>query len=201
MKIGVFCLYCGEDDRNGQLLIPDEYEEHDWEKEELVELIQSRIINSATESEEVQTEEEDKELDSIRPVATVSNSALFNREFFSMAHVQHLHGVCNGRQFEEVSPGDMYLIINLQHCPRNLKVRQGERSRVCHLIYVLGEMLPDNQRAECRQQMLDCLDIKYSYYNKKYLNPVGGNPSKNDEEFVERLDNLKEKYRKLEKAA
>lgn len=134
-------------------------------------------------------------------VASVSNSPMFNKEFFSMSHVEHLHKACNGYQFEEISPGDMYLIINLQHSPRNLKVRLREKARVCHLIYFLGEMLPDVHRLNWRKSMLNHLDISYSTYNKKYKEATSELSSKQDDIFIEKLDDLKEIYRELEKAA
>lgn len=179
---------------SGEMIVSDEYEVHDWEMDEVSD-IYARVLKADKASE--------KPSDIIAELqpASVSNSALFNKEFFSMTHIEHLHKACNGRQFEEISPGDMYLILNLQHCPRRMKVRDREKSRVCHLIYFLGEMLPDVHCRNWRKSLLDHLEISYSIYNKKYKEAEKGMPSRQDEIFVEKLEKLKDTYRELEKVA
>lgn len=137
---------------------------------------------------------------SVETVASVDNSPMYDKEFFSLSHVKHLHKTCNGYQFEEISPGDLYLIINLQKSTKSLKVRYREKARVCHLIYVLGEMLPDIYRLNWRRSMLDHLKISYTTYNKKYKEATSELSSKQDDVFVARLENLKDIYRELEAA-
>lgn len=179
---------------NGEMILCEEYELLDWEKDGVSEIYAQKI------KEDAEPTNPDNNSAGLRSAST-SNSALFNKEFFSMTHIEHLHKTCNGRQFEEISPGDMYLIVNLQHCSRRMKVREREKSRVCHLIYFLGEMLPDVHRRNWRKTMLDHLDIPYSMYNKKYKEAEKGMPSRQDEIFVERLENLKDTYRDLEQVA
>lgn len=179
---------------SGEMIMNDEFEVHDWELAEVSD-IYARLLKA----DEAPTKPSDI-IAELQP-ASVTNSALFNKEFFTMTHIEHLHKVCNGRQFEEISPGDMYLILNLQHCPRRMKVREREKSRVCHLIYFLGEMLPDVHRRNWRKSLLDHLEISYSIYNKKYKEAEKGMPSRQDEIFVEKLEKLKDTYRELEKVA
>ena len=177
---------------NGEMIIGDEYKLEDWELDGIADIFADKILLGKNPDIETAEPQESHS-------ASTSNSALFNKEFFSMTHVQHLHKTCNGRQFEEISPGDMYLILNLQHCPRSMKVREREKTRVCHLIYLLGEMLPDTHRLNWRKGLLDHLKIPYSIYNKKYKESEKGLSSRQDENFVERLEQLKDIYRELER--
>lgn len=179
---------------NGEIIVACEYYLYDWECQTESE----RHI-----AEEFRTIEEECAIpEKPAAMASANNSALFNIEYFSMAHVQKIFDTCNGRQFEEMSPGDMYLILNLQNCPRRMQIRNRETKRVCHLIYVLGEMLPDSRRLKWRKSMCDHLKIEYSFYNKKYKD-AGSElvQTRYDKEFSERIDQLKEDFKGMEDAA
>lgn len=179
---------------NGQIIVAYEYSLFDWECQTENE---HNVADEARQIERKYIKHEQQE-----SMASANNSALFNIEYFSMAHVQKIFDTCNGRQFEEMSPGDMYLILNLQNCPRRMQIRNRETKRVCHLIYVLGEMLPDSRRLKWRKSMCDHLKIEYSFYNKKYKD-AGSElvRTRYDKEFSERLDQLKEDFKEMEDAA
>lgn len=179
---------------NGRIIVAYEYSLFDWE---------CQTENEHTVADEArQIEREYIKHEQQESMASANNSALFNIEYFSMAHVQKIFDTCNGRQFEEMSPGDMYLILNLQNCPRRMQIRNRETKRVCHLIYVLGEMLPDSRRLKWRKSMCDHLKIEYSFYNKKYKD-AGSElvQTRYDKEFSERIDQLKEDFKEMEDAA
>lgn len=179
---------------NGEIIVACEYYLFDWE----CETEKERHV-----ADEVRNiKEECAALEQPETMASANNSALFNIEYFSMAHVQKIFDTCNGRQFEEMSPGDMYLILNLQNCPRRMQIRSRETKRVCHLIYVLGEMLPDSRRLKWRKSMCDHLKIEYSFYNKKYKD-AGSElvQTRYDKEFSDRLDQLKEDFKEMADAA
>ena len=179
---------------NGEIILAYEYHLFAWE--------------CKTESERHIAEEVHKiEEECVMPeqqttMASANNSALFNIEYFSMAHVQKIFDTCNGRQFEEMSPGDMYLILNLQNCPRRMQIRNREAKRVCHLIYVLGGMRPVSSQLKWRKSICDHLKIEYSFYNKKYKD-AGSElvQTRYDKEFSDRLDQLKEDFKEMADAA
>ncbi len=54
---------------------------------------------------------------------------------------------CNNEQFEHISLGDMYSIINIQDCPSRLKVRSGKKDRVYFFIFFFREMIDTSHRA------------------------------------------------------
>lgn len=120
--------------------------------------------------------------------------------FFNLLQVDLIHKVCNNEQFEHISPGDMYSIINLQDCPRRLKVRSGEKNRVYFFIFFFGEMIDASHRAMWRKSMCHHLCMSYSTYNSKYTE-LRSRPSKKDEKFLEKLDDLKEQFEDLREAS
>lgn len=67
--------------------------------------------------------------------------------FFNMLQIDMIHKLCNQEQFENISPGDMYSILNLHDCPRRLKIRDGEKNRVYYFIFIFGEMIDSAHRS------------------------------------------------------
>ena len=68
-----------------------------------------------------------------------------------------------------------------------LKVSANEKTRVCYLIYLLGERLSEKQRKEWKKTILQQLDIKTSYYRSKYKDPVSDFPSDSNQEFAKEM--------------
>lgn len=120
--------------------------------------------------------------------------------FFNLLQVDLIHKVCNNEQFEHISPGDIYSIINLQDCSRRLKVRSGEKNRVYFFIFFFGEMIDTSHRAMWRKSMCHHLCMSYSTYNSKYTE-LRSRPSKKDEKFLEKLDDLKDQFEDLREAS
>ena len=52
--------------------------------------------------------------------------------FFNMLQIDMIHKLCNQEQFENISPGDMYSILNLHDCPAVLKY--GMERRTAYII-------------------------------------------------------------------
>lgn len=129
-------------------------------------------------------------------MASVKNSHHFTRTFFSMPHIHLLHEMCNGRQFEEVSPGELYQIFNLLDMPKKLAALKGEKKRICHLLYFLGEMIPKQHRVRWRREMQKVFDITERTFKSKSTSKS----STVDDSFAKAIGELKEKYRELEGA-
>lgn len=120
--------------------------------------------------------------------------------FFNMVQVDLIHKLCNNEQFENISPADMYAIFNLHDCPRRLKVRSGEKNRVYYFIYFFGEMIDTSHRAMWRKGMCHHFCMSYSTYNSKYTE-LRSRPSKKDEKFLEKLDDLRDQFEDLREAS
>lgn len=89
-----------------------------------------------------------------RPIeASKSDSSDTKQTFFSMLQIDMIHKLCNQEQFESISPGEMYSILNLHDCPRRLKIRDGEKNRVYYFIFFFGEMIDSAHRAHWRKSM------------------------------------------------
>lgn len=120
--------------------------------------------------------------------------------FFNMLQIDMIHKLCNQEQFESISPGDMYSILNLHDCPRRLKIRDGEKNRVYYFIFFFGEMIDSAHRSHWRKSMCHHFCMSYKTYNSKYTE-LKTRPSKNDERFLERLKELKEGFDEIREAS
>lgn len=120
--------------------------------------------------------------------------------FFNMLQIDMIHKLCNQEQFENISPGDMYSILNLHDCPRRLKIRDGEKNRVYYFIFFFGEMIDSAHRSHWRKSMCHHFCMSYKTYNSKYTE-LKTHPSKNDERFLERLRELKEDFEEIREAS
>jgi hypothetical protein len=119
-------------------------------------------------------------------------------EFFSLVQVDAIHHAVSGRQIEEISPSDLFSILNLRHSSAAMAIRPGERGRACYLIYILGEMLPHSDKAQWRQAMCDQLGISKRYYLSKYRKAVSDDCTKADIDFVHRMEDVNTKLREYQ---
>lgn len=110
--------------------------------------------------------------------------------YFDMNLVSLLHQECNNIQFENLSETDFYGLLNLQPCNSRLTVKSGEGVRVCYLIYKLYEYLKTDSRAQWRSAILASAGIKEEYYKSKYKEPISEVPSRNNERFARRIDEI-----------
>lgn len=110
--------------------------------------------------------------------------------YFDMGLVSAIHKLCNGAQFEELSELEFYALLNNQPCSVPLKIKSGEKTRVCYLVHRLSERLKGDGKAEWRNEMLRKLEISEGYYASKYKEPESEIPSRKSEEFAHELKSI-----------
>ncbi len=108
--------------------------------------------------------------------------------FLSMSLLASVHELCNGRQFEDVSPIDFFHAFNLHHASKPLKVRDKEKIRVCYLINQLSEKIEKEKRSEWIGVMLLNYGIDQDYYRSKYREPISDLPSKKEQGVCRSLE-------------
>ena len=92
--------------------------------------------------------------------------------YFPMRLLSAIYEKCNDKQFEAVPEADFYAGTNLQPCMNRLKIRPGEKARVCYLIFLMGETLSNQDREKWKDEIMRLLDIDIKYYKSKYKAPV-----------------------------
>ena len=92
--------------------------------------------------------------------------------YFPMRLLSAIYEKCNDKQFEAVPEADFYARMNLQPCRNRLKIRPGEKARVCYLIFLMGETLSNQDREKWKDEIMRLLDIDIKYYKSKYKAPV-----------------------------
>ena len=107
-------------------------------------------------------EEEEKEIPSS---ATTPASP---PAYFPMRLLSAIYEKCNYKQFEAVPEADFFAGMNLQPCRNRLKIRPGEKARVCYLIFLMGETLSNQDREKWKDEIMRLLDIDIKYYKSKY---------------------------------
>lgn len=110
--------------------------------------------------------------------------------YFDMGLVSAIHKLCNGEQFESVSELELYAILNNHPTMATLKIKSGEKTRVCHLIHRLSEQIKGAEKVTWRGDMLRKLEISESYYSSKYREPVSEIPSQKSEQFAKELKSI-----------
>lgn len=111
-------------------------------------------------------EREEKEI-SIPDTAPANQPA-----YFPMKLLSAIHEKCNDEQFEAIPEADFYANMNLQPCKNRMKIRPGEKARVCYLIYLMGETLSNQDKENWKDEIMRLLDIDIRYYKSKYKAPV-----------------------------
>lgn len=110
--------------------------------------------------------------------------------FFDMATSSNIHRICNNTIFENLSETDFYTAINLLATDKILKLKQGEKTRVCFLIYKMYENIKSGNKTEWRTSILQHLEIDESYYKSKYKEPISEVPSRKSEQFAREIKEL-----------
>ncbi len=98
-------------------------------------------------------------------------------EYFSMKLLSIIHEVCIGEQFEDITAPDFYACMNLHPCQCVLKIKPREKIRVCYLISLMKEQLPEQDKDKWKEAILKHLNIDENYYKSKYREPVSDLPS------------------------
>lgn len=110
--------------------------------------------------------------------------------YFDMGLISAIHKECNNDQFEDTSEWDLYAILNNRPTETKLKVKSGEKIRVCYLIYRLYEHLKRADKAQWRSDILKRLDITEGYYAAKYKEPVSELPSQKSKKFAQDMEGI-----------
>mgnify|MGYP006957219149 CR=1 FL=1 len=107
-----------------------------------------------------------------KEIPTYGNVSANQPVYFPMKLLSAIHEKCNGKQFEAVSEAEFYAYMNLQPCKNQLKIRMGEKARVCYLIYLMSETLSSQDKEKWKNEIMQLLDIDIRYYKSKYKAPV-----------------------------
>lgn len=110
--------------------------------------------------------------------------------FFDMKTASEIHKICNNTIFENLSETDFYTAINLLASDKILKLKQGEKTRVCFLVYKMYENIKSGNKTEWRTSILQHLEIDESYYKSKYKEPISEVPSRKSEQFAREIKEL-----------
>ena len=110
--------------------------------------------------------------------------------YLPMSIISSIYDICNGKQFENISSLDFFLIFNLNHAKARLEVCKNEKARVCYLINQPSEKINKDKRNEWVESMLNMVNISQDYYRSKYREPVSDMPSKKNKEFAETLSDI-----------
>lgn len=110
--------------------------------------------------------------------------------YFDMGLVSAIHKLCNDEQFEAISELDLYATLNNQATSSELKIKSGEKTRMCYLIHCLSEKIKGADKAVWRGDMLRKLEISESYYGSKYREPVSDIPSQKSVQFAKELKSI-----------
>ena len=111
-------------------------------------------------------------------------------EHFSMKLLSIIHEVCAGEQFEDITAPDFYACMNLHPCQCVLKIKPREKIRVCYLISLMKEQLPEQDKDKWKEAILKHLNIDEDYYKSKYREPVSDLPSIPNQKFAKEMDGI-----------
>lgn len=107
---------------------------------------------------------------------------------FTMELIANIHRLCNTQQFENTSEIGLYDALNFPASSTSLKIKKGERIRVCYLISKLYDSLNSELRTEWRETILATLHIKESFYQSKYKEAGQDWASNTSREFARDLN-------------
>lgn len=110
--------------------------------------------------------------------------------FFDMAKSSTIHRICNNTIFESLSETDFYSAINLLASDQALKLKQGEKTRACFLVYKMYESIKSDKKTEWRASILQQLEIDENYYKSKYKEPISEVPSRKSEQFATAINQV-----------
>lgn len=119
-----------------------------------------------------------------------TNQSLPEGIYFDMSISSAVHKVCNNKTFENLSETDFYSAINLLAFDKILKLKQGEKTRACFLIYKMYESIKSANKTEWRTFILQQLEIDDSYYKSKYKEPISDVPSRKSAKFASEINEI-----------
>ena len=126
------------------------------------------------------------------PILTPTNETISiqSRIYFDMGLINSIHKECNDEQFEDIAEIELYAHLNLLPATTTLKIKSGEKTRVCYLVHKLHKYLKGNDRTEWLTAILKKLDIDEGYYRSKYKEPVSEIPSRKSEQFAKVINDI-----------
>ncbi|MPM48771.1 hypothetical protein SDC9_95498 [bioreactor metagenome] len=107
-----------------------------------------------------------------------------------MAKSSTIYRICNNTIFENLSETDFYSAINLLASNQALKLKQGEKTRACFLVYKMYESIKSDKKTEWRTSILQQLEIDENYYKSKYKEPISEVPSRKSEQFATEINEV-----------
>lgn len=126
----------------------------------------------------------------IKTVAPIDTPTVPAKAHFDMGLVSAIHKQCNDEQFEPISELDLYITLNNQSTSSALKIKSGEKARMCYLIHCLSEKIKGTDKAVWRSDILHKLEISENYYGSKYREPVSDIPSQKSVQFAKELKSI-----------
>lgn len=152
------------------------------------------VINSYYSTEE-QTKEMEKENEKSENKSQEEKYNILMKDglYIDMSIVGLVHKACNKKQFEDLSEKELYAIINLQPISKTPVIKSRQKSKMCHLIGRLYELLELDlqEKMKWRESVLDIFEIDESYYVSKYKKPKSEDDfSKPDKAFFLCMDEI-----------
>lgn len=89
-------------------------------------------------------------------------------DYFHPGLLLRIYELCNGRQFEQLNTTYFFEAMNLRTKDFPLKIKTGEKVRVCYLVNQLWRRLPKGLRDEWLSRILISFGINRKFYNSKY---------------------------------
>lgn len=80
--------------------------------------------------------------------------------------------------------------MNLHPLPVRTENKAKEKIRVCYLISLMKEQLPEQDKDKWKEAILKHLDIDEDYYKSKYREPVSDLPSIPNQKFAKEMDGI-----------
>ena len=85
-----------------------------------------------------------------------------------------IYKICRNRQFRCGRGSDFVAFVNLEEHDTDVSVIQGEKSRVCYMLYQVScHLNQPSRREEWLTAMLDMLHIELTHYKAHYMDVCG----------------------------
>lgn len=107
--------------------------------------------------------------------------------YFDMGFVSAIHKLCNGEQFQPISELNLYAILNNQLTSSVLKIKSGEKTRMCILSISLASRLRERTKPY-GVVICSAKEISESYYSSKYREPASEIPSQKSVQFAKGVE-------------
>lgn len=118
----------------------------------------------------------------------------WDMELFPMILISELYEVCS--DVFESTETQFHSSLNL-HCKHEpIRIKPKQTIKACYLISKLYEIVPAKHKTAWREDILNHLGIEWSYYEKKYCHPRGGDASASSRAYADEVDEIFKNHRK-----